>query len=101
MYDLESAVMSLIVEAGNARGAAFSALEKAKQKQFDEADSLLKQAEESMTKAHNQQTQLLSAEANGTIDQVNLLTVHAQDHLMTAILAIELIQEIIDLRKER
>lgn len=92
--------MGLIVEAGNARASAFTALAESKKGEISKAEELMNQAEKSMNKAHNQQSQILTAEANKEIDKVNLLTVHAQDHLMTAILAIELVGEIIELRNE-
>ncbi|MGA3483045.1 PTS lactose/cellobiose transporter subunit IIA, partial [Lactiplantibacillus plantarum] len=45
--------------------------------------------------AHNMQTKMLTAEANGQHSQLTLLTVHSQDHLMTAITFIDLAQELI------
>ncbi|KAE9506562.1 Lichenan-specific phosphotransferase enzyme IIA component (plasmid) [Lactiplantibacillus plantarum] len=41
------------------------------------------------------QTKMLTAEANGKHSQLTLLTVHSQDHLMTAITFIDLAQELI------
>lgn len=67
---------------------------------FDKADELLKQAEEAGLEAHHAQTQLLAKEASGDHTPVDVLLVHAQDHLMTSMLAQELIREIIELRRE-
>ena len=50
-------------------------------------------------KAHEMQFELISKEADGESIQVGLLMVHAQDHLMTSILARELIEEMIELYK--
>ena len=52
-------------------------------------------------KAHNAQSDLLFAEANGNKVEVGILLVHAQDHLMTSMLAIELIQELIVLHRDK
>ena len=50
-----------------------------------------------MLEAHHIQTSLLAKEANGDHTEVNVMLVHAQDHLMTAILAKELIAEMIEM----
>ena len=95
----EEIVFGLIASAGAARSMAFEALEKAKEGSFDEADELIAQANESQAEAHNIQTELLTQEARGNHTDVDVLLVHAQDHLMTSILAVELISEIVELYK--
>lgn len=99
--DIETITMGLIAHSGNARSLAFEALDAAKEKNFEESKKLINESQEESTKAHQVQTDLLINEANGNNVQVNLLLIHAQDHLMTSMLAIELIKEIIELRKER
>lgn len=99
--DYETIAMELITYSGNARSMAFQALEKAKEGEFAEADRLIAESKKENTKAHNAQTDLLFAEANGQKVELGILMVHAQDHLMTSMLAIELIQEIIVLHKEK
>ena len=47
------------------------------------------------------QTELLFNDFNGNKAEVDLLLVHAQDHLMTSMLAIELLKEIIVLYKKQ
>ena len=92
--------MTLIANSGDARSMAFGALEAAKAGNFEEADELMKKSEEAATLAHKAQTDLLFKEANGDHTEVNVLLVHAQDHLMTSMLATELIKEIILLYKK-
>jgi PTS system cellobiose-specific IIA component len=96
---LESISFGIIAMAGDARSKAFSALSLAKEGKFAEADDMIKQANDSSLQAHNQQTELLTREAQGKHAEVDVLLVHAQDHLMTSILAIELITELIDVYK--
>lgn len=91
--------MTIIANSGDARSFAFEALEEAKQGNFNEADELMKKSDASATLAHKAQTELLFAEANGEKTEVNVLLVHSQDHLMTSMLAGELIKEIILLYK--
>lgn len=93
--------MTIIANSGDARSYAYGALEAAKAGNFEEADELLKKSDESATLAHKAQTDLLFKEANGEHQEVNVLLVHAQDHLMTSMLAVELIKEIILLYKNR
>lgn len=90
----------LIAAAGEARTLAFRSLKAAKERQFDHADDLMEQSKQAALKAHHMQTLLLSREASGDHLPIDVLLVHAQDHLMTAMLAQELIAEIIDVRKE-
>ena len=79
---------------------AFQALDAAKSGNFDEAEELLKKSEEASTLAHKAQTDLLFDEVNGNPTPVNVLLVHSQDHLMTSMLATELIKELIIMYKK-
>lgn len=91
----ESIAMKLIAHSGNAKTHAFSALNEARNKNFNKASVLMEKAEKSIVKAHNAQTDLLVNEANGFYNDITILLIHAQDHIMTSNLAIELIKEII------
>lgn len=95
----ELMAMTLIANSGDARSLAFQALEEAKVGNFDEADRLLKESDEKSKIAHHAQTELLCSEANGDHLELNVLLVHAQDHLMTSMLAVEMIREFITLYK--
>lgn len=95
----EEISFGLIANAGQARSLAFQALASAKSGDFDAADELLAQSKEASLAAHHQQTELLTQEARGNHMQLDVLLVHAQDHLMTAMLAQELIEELITLYK--
>lgn len=100
MQDTEMISFGLIAAAGQARSCAFQALEAAKEGDFEKADELMAEAEKGGLDAHEQQTKLLVQEANGNHVPVDVMLVHAQDHLMTSMLARELISEIIELRRE-
>ena len=79
-------IMGLILDAGDAK--------------FFECDEQVELADKALLEAHNLQTQFLAQEAGGTKTEITALFVHSQDHLMTSITEINLIKEIIDLRKE-
>ena len=93
------AIMGLIVHAGNAKSDAMEAIQAAKQGDFSTATEKIQQAEASLVEPHHAQTGMLTKEAQGDHMTVTLLTVHSQDHLMTAIAFTDLAKEIIDLYK--
>ncbi|UZQ83318.1 PTS lactose/cellobiose transporter subunit IIA [Thermoanaerobacter sp. RKWS2] len=97
--DLEQIVFTIISHAGNAKSNSFEALKHAKEGNFKEAEDCLKKAGEELLQAHHVQTDMIHKEARGEKQEVTLLLVHAEDHLMNAILAKELITEIIELYK--
>lgn len=99
--DTETIAMTLIAHAGDARTLAFQALQAAKKHDFDEADRLMEESEKASVLAHKGQTDLLVAEANGDKVDVSILLIHSQDHLMTSMLAQELIREMIELYKNQ
>ena len=93
----QEAAMKLMLNAGDARKQAQEALAAARQGQSQSASEKLARARELLNAAHNTQTELLTKEAQGDGVPFSLLTVHAQDHLMTAITYIDLAQEIVSL----
>lgn len=100
--DMQQIPFQLIANAGAARSMAFEALAAAKKGDFERADELMAQSREAALAAHQTQTDLLSAEAQAQEDggshlPVDVMLVHSQDHLMCAMLAQELIAEIIEL----
>ncbi|AFK85147.1 MULTISPECIES: PTS lactose/cellobiose transporter subunit IIA [Thermoanaerobacterium] len=97
--ELEEIVFQIILNAGNAKSNCFDALKSAKEGDFKSAENYISKAEEEIIKAHNIQTSMLQKEANGDHQIVTLLLMHAEDHMMSAILAKDLITEMIDLYK--
>lgn len=97
---IEEVAMTIVGNAGEARSLAFEALREAKEGNYKKAQEYLAQSKERGLAAHEMQTELICNEADGKGIEMNLLMVHAQDHLMTSILARELITEIIELYKK-
>ncbi|ENH98022.1 PTS system cellobiose-specific transsporter subunit IIA [Gracilibacillus halophilus YIM-C55.5] len=91
----------IILYAGNGRSCAMEAIQKAKEKQFTDADRLIQEATEELGKAHHYQTTILQEEASGEETSVNVMFVHSQDHLMTAITVKDLAIEIIELYRNK
>lgn len=97
--DMESIIFELISRGGTAKGMAYEALAAAEKGNYEEAENLLKQADEELLAIHNVQTELIQSEAAGDKNEVSILFVHAQDHLMTAIEAKNLIECMIKMYK--
>lgn len=97
MDDLESTVMEIIVNAGQTRSLCFEALQAARAGDFIQAQARLREADEYSRAAHRVQTQLIEHDAGEGKTPMTLIMVHAQDHLMNAILARELIAEMVEL----
>ena len=97
--EMETIIMNLIVDAGSAKSYAMEAIRLAKEGSFDEADESLEEANKELGNAHHTQTDLIQRAARGETIELSLFMVHAQDHIMTAMLAKDLAAEIIDLHK--
>lgn len=98
--ELEEQVMALIINSGNARSLAYEALAFAKQGDFIQADVTLQSARAALNDAHLVQTKLIEQDQGEGKTKMTLIMVHAQDHLMTSMLARELIAEMIALYKK-
>lgn len=96
---LDKISFELILHAGNAKSSAMDALLNAKNKDYETAQKKLDDANEELVKAHDIQTQLLVLKANGQKMDIDILMVHAQDHLNGALITIDLVGEMIDMYK--
>jgi len=90
-------VMSLIMNAGNSKSFSMEAIKAAKENDFTLAQEKLKEAENSINAAHNAQTSLLTKEANGEKNELSMLLIHGQDHLMNAITFLDIAKEFVEL----
>lgn len=84
--DLETSVMELLVHAGSARSSLLSALQLARRGQFAAAEVKLEEAKAGIGRAHGMQTELIGMDEGVGKIPVSLILVHAQDHLMNAML---------------
>ncbi|EOZ0734690.1 PTS lactose/cellobiose transporter subunit IIA [Listeria monocytogenes] len=94
------AIMGLIMHGGNAKSNAMEAIQAAKNGAFELAEEKISEAEQSIVEAHHSQTGLLTEEAKGNHMEVTLLTVHSQDHLMTAMTFTDLAKELIEVYRK-
>lgn len=89
----------IVAFAGEARTSLLEAINAARDGEYDKAEELIKEADESIKEAHNTQTQMLAQEARGEAVEVGFIMVHGQDHLMTTILLRDLVKHMIELYK--
>ena len=97
--DLYEMAFGLILNAGNSKSKSLMAIETAREFEFEEAENLVAEAEEDLRAAHQTQTNLIQSEARGEKMELNLIMVHAQDHLTTAMIMIDQAREYINLYK--
>ncbi|MGL5288993.1 MAG: PTS N,N'-diacetylchitobiose transporter subunit IIA [Aeromonas sp.] len=99
MMDLEEQVMGIIINSGEARSCAYQALKLAKQGDFAQAEAKMETARIAANQAHLVQTKLIEADMGEGKTLMTLIMVHAQDHLMTSMLAREMVKELIELHQ--
>ncbi len=98
--EFEEIIMGLIINSGQARSIAYAALKKAKQGDFAQAKKMMEQSRAALNEAHKIQTRLIGDDQGLGKTKVSLVLVHAQDHLMTSMLARELVTELIELHEK-
>jgi PTS system cellobiose-specific IIA component len=83
--DLELIAFKIISGVGAARSSYIEAIQAAKAGDYDRAEKLIAQGDESFVEGHDAHTGLLTREANdGQGSSVTLLILHAEDQLMSA-----------------
>lgn len=97
--EINEIAFQIILYGGNGRSSAMEAIQEAKEGNFEEADRLIEEANSELNKAHKFQTELLQNEARGYKNDINIILIHSQDHLMNAITVKDMAQEFIDLYK--
>lgn len=93
-YDI---AFGMIMHAGDSKAESMLATQAAREFNFKKAQEHLKAANEKLIEAHNIQTSMLQQEASGGQVKVDIIMVHAQDHLTTAIIMKDQAEEFIKL----
>lgn len=96
--EYEKAFM-MISFAGNAKSSAMLAIAAAREGDLPRAHELLAEADRDLHEAHNTQTEMLTEEARGNPVKVNIILVHAQDHLTGAMLVRDLAEEFLHIHE--
>ena len=97
MEALYEASFTLIGIAGDSKAESMQAIDCCQQGDFEGARKHLAAADETMVKAHDAQTEMLQQEAEGNPVPVNIILVHAQDHLTMAQVMRDMAEQFMDL----
>lgn len=91
--------MEIIANSGEGKSLAMKAIRKARAGNYDEAELDLKKADEAITKAHQAHSELLFYDAEHQDLKINMLLIHAANHLTSATVVKDLVQELIHFYK--
>ncbi|WP_165006164.1 MULTISPECIES: PTS cellobiose transporter subunit IIA [unclassified Enterococcus] len=83
----------IILHSGNARTLIHEAFAAMREEKYEQAERKLQEADEEILEAHKSQTNLLKEYAGGTKIEMEIIMVHAQDHLMTTMTLLEVARE--------
>ena len=97
--DYNEMLMGMIVNGGDARDTALKAIQAAKKGNFEEAEELLKNCDETLLEAHQIRTSMIQSEINGEYIPMMSMMVHAQDILMDAMAIKDMAVEFVELYK--
>lgn len=97
---IQEVAFSIILHSGDARTTIHEAFKDMREENFDEANRKLEESNESLVEAHKIQSGLLKDYANGEEIIMEVIMVHAQDHLMTTMTLREVALEMLALYKK-
>ncbi|MBO1307977.1 PTS cellobiose transporter subunit IIA [Enterococcus sp. 669A] len=92
---LQEVAFEIILSSGDARTLVHESFQHMREGEFATAEQKLEDANESLVKAHRAQTELLKNYANGEKIEMEIIMVHAQDHLMTTMTLKEVAAEML------
>ena len=84
MEGMELICFQIIAASGGAKSAFMSAIDAAKDGDFDMAAELMAEGDDYMNQGHEPHAKLIQAEAAGESAPVSLLLIHAEDQMMGA-----------------
>lgn len=98
--ELQVVSFEIILHSGTARTEVHEAFVLMRQGDFQEAEEKLGIANAELVEAHHAQTKLLQDYASGVDIKIEIIMVHAQDHLMTTMTLLEVAKEMLELHKK-
>lgn len=98
--EVQVAAFEIILNSGNARTVVHEAFADMRAGNYEAAEAKLEQSNDELLLAHQAQTKLLQEYASGTEIKIEIIMVHAQDHLMTTMTLREVALEMLELYKK-
>lgn len=93
--DNEQKAFTLILHSGNARSIGHEALDLVKKNDFDGAKAKLAEAKKELLEAQTMHAQMLRDMANNKKVQIDLLLIHAEDHVCGSQSCVDMAEEVI------
>ena len=90
----------IILHAGNSKSYSMMAMQKAREGELEEAGQFVIQADGALQEAHQIQTELVHSEVTGISVEINIIMVHAQDHLGMAMMMRDVANEVIHIYRK-
>ncbi|SES10560.1 PTS cellobiose transporter subunit IIA [Salipaludibacillus aurantiacus] len=94
---IQSVAFEIILHSGQARTIIHEAFTLMKNNEFKNAENKLEEANEEIVLAHKSQTELLQKYSSGESITMEIIMVHAQDHLMTVMTLKDIASEMLHL----
>lgn len=97
--DLQVVAFEIILHSGDARSLVHEGFQLMREGKYDEAENKMEEANTKLLEAHKSQTSLLQSYASGEEVVMEVIMVHAQDHLMTTMTLREMAIELLAMYK--
>ncbi|ERI89730.1 PTS system, Lactose/Cellobiose specific IIA subunit [Clostridiales bacterium oral taxon 876 str. F0540] len=97
MEDNEQSAFKLILHSGNARSLAYEGLGLIKSGKKEEGLALYNEAKKELLEAQKKHSEFLHRAVTEQQENVPLLLIHAEDHISSSQVVVELVKEIMDL----
>lgn len=94
---IQNIAFNIILHSGSSRTLIHNAFELMRNNEFESAANKLEEANEDLLSAHQTQSSLLQQYSSGEEVNVDIIMVHAQDHLMTTMTLREVALEMLSL----
>lgn len=98
--DLQVVAFEIILHSGDARTMIHEGFALMRHGKIEEAQKKMEDANNELLEAHKSQTSLLQNYANGEEIVMEVIMVHAQDHLMTTMTLREMALELLEMYKQ-
>ena len=98
--ELQVVAFEIILHSGSAQTSVHEAFADMREGHYNEAAEKLEVANADLLEAHHAQTNLLQEYASGTDIKIEIIMVHAQDHLMTTMTLREVALEMLNLYRK-
>lgn len=99
--EIQNVAFTIILHSGNSRTLIHEGFGFMRNGEFERTEEKLEEANSELTAAHKSQTSLMQKYTSGEDVNMDIIMVHAQDHLMTTITLREVALEMLELYRRQ